>query len=358
MAYKRNSPIPVDEGGSGAITLTDNGVLVGSGTAAITPLAVGTNGQALIGSTGADPVFATISSSDSLLTLTGGAGTLDIVAQNAVSSSSALTDYTVICGDGGSRGVQSIAGVGTSGQVLISNGAGSLPTFQNISSSGAITEVVSQIFTGDGTYTPTTGMVYCIIEGVGGGGGGGGAASDVASGSSVGGGGGAGEYGRVVLTSAQVGASQTVTIGTAGAAGANTGGTGGSGGNTSVGTLLVCNGGSGGAGGASSTVAQIFSSGGAAGSGGTSSAGTSFFQVGGAGCWGTVSGTLYVGRGGQGGQSFFGGAPISVSPGSGGSAGVSNTGAGGGGGCQVFGGGGVTGGTGATGIIIITEFIS
>jgi hypothetical protein len=44
---------------------------------------------------------------------------------------SSLTAYAVMCGGTTSTGaVQSIAGVGTSGQVLTSNGAGALPTFQ------------------------------------------------------------------------------------------------------------------------------------------------------------------------------------------------------------------------------------
>jgi len=71
--------IDVDHGGTGAVTLTDHGVLIGSGTGAITPLTVGTNGQLLIGSTGADPVFATLNA-DRSLTATVGAGTLEIDA--------------------------------------------------------------------------------------------------------------------------------------------------------------------------------------------------------------------------------------------------------------------------------------
>lgn len=45
------------------------------------------------------------------------------------------TAYAVLCGGTTSTGnLQSIAGVGTSGQVLTSNGAGALPTFQALSS--------------------------------------------------------------------------------------------------------------------------------------------------------------------------------------------------------------------------------
>ncbi len=100
------APLIVANGGTGLTTITDNGVMVGSGTSAVTPLAVGTDGQLLIGSSAADPVFATATSSDSLLTLTLGAGTLDIVAQDAVSAAIALTDNLVTRGDGGVTGVQ------------------------------------------------------------------------------------------------------------------------------------------------------------------------------------------------------------------------------------------------------------
>jgi len=69
--------IGVAYGGTGASTLTDHGVLVGSGTGAITPLAIGTDGQILVGSTGADPIFATLTAGDHL-TATIGAGTLEL----------------------------------------------------------------------------------------------------------------------------------------------------------------------------------------------------------------------------------------------------------------------------------------
>ena len=75
----------VDQGGTGASTLTDHGVLVGSGTSAITALTVGTNGQVLVGSTGADPVFATITDGEGITT-TAGAGTLTIACEDASTS--------------------------------------------------------------------------------------------------------------------------------------------------------------------------------------------------------------------------------------------------------------------------------
>lgn len=58
--------------------LTNHAVLVGAGTSTITKLAVATNGQVLLGSTAADPVFGTLTSSDSSITFTPGAGTLSM----------------------------------------------------------------------------------------------------------------------------------------------------------------------------------------------------------------------------------------------------------------------------------------
>ncbi len=57
MSYKRVSPQPVPEGGTGAISLTNHGVLVGAGTAAITQLAGASSGTVLIGNSAADPSF-------------------------------------------------------------------------------------------------------------------------------------------------------------------------------------------------------------------------------------------------------------------------------------------------------------
>jgi len=74
----------VDNGGTGASTFTDHGVLVGSGVSAITALGVATNGQLIIGSTGADPVVASITSTDSSITISVGAGTLDLSTNYSV----------------------------------------------------------------------------------------------------------------------------------------------------------------------------------------------------------------------------------------------------------------------------------
>ena len=112
--------VVVAQGGSGASTFTDHGVLVGSGTDPFTVLSVGTNGQLLIGSTGADPVFATLNC-DSNLTCTTGAGTLEIDLDNDVavtgyasSTTSLNTQGTLHVGSNGTvEGTLGVTGVST-----------------------------------------------------------------------------------------------------------------------------------------------------------------------------------------------------------------------------------------------------
>ena len=70
--------VPVADGGTGASTLTDHGILLGSGTAAITPLGAATNGQLPIGSTGYDPVLAALTGTANQITVTNGAGSITL----------------------------------------------------------------------------------------------------------------------------------------------------------------------------------------------------------------------------------------------------------------------------------------
>ena len=73
-----NSPQPfaVAIGGTGLATLTAHGILIGEGTSAVSPIVL-TNGELLIGSTGADPVGATITAGSGI-SVTNGAGTITI----------------------------------------------------------------------------------------------------------------------------------------------------------------------------------------------------------------------------------------------------------------------------------------
>jgi len=273
------------------------------------------------------------------------------VAKGGTGFNNAGTAYGVLAaGTSGTSAFQNI-GTGAAGEVLKSNGAGVLPSFQ-AAGGGGFTSVVTQVFTASGTYTPTAGMSRCIIEVVGGGGGGGSGATTGSGNISVAGGGGGGEYARGVFTSTTIGVSQSVTIGGAGTAG-TAGGAGGAGGTSSVGsTIISAVGGSGGSASATGGVAVV-ASGVAGGTGGT---GGDFRVAGGVGNYGmgAVVGVNSSTIGGNGGSSYFGGGGLANAYGAG-SAGQ-NYGSGGGGGCT-NGGASQAGGAGAAGIVVITEYI-
>ena len=99
-----------------------------------------------------------------------------------------------------------------------------------------ISSVAVQRFTSSGTYTPTVGMKFCIVEGYGAGSGSAtrytSSSATTVSGSQAGA---AGSSFISVYTAAEIGASRAVTIGAGGTAGSGGSG-GGAGGNTEFGT--------------------------------------------------------------------------------------------------------------------------
>jgi len=74
------NPWAVNEGGTGAATFTDGGILIGSGTNAFTALGQATDGQLPIGSTGLDPVLANITETTDAIVITNGAGSIVLSA--------------------------------------------------------------------------------------------------------------------------------------------------------------------------------------------------------------------------------------------------------------------------------------
>lgn len=80
------------------------------------------------------------------------AGGTDVTVSDGGTGVSSNTAYAVLCGGTTSTGpVQSIASVGSSGQVLTSNGAGALPTFQNAASGSALVQLISGTFSSSAT---------------------------------------------------------------------------------------------------------------------------------------------------------------------------------------------------------------
>lgn len=206
-----------------------------------------------------------------------------------------------------------------------------------------------QKFTASGTYTPTVGMRFCIIEVMGGGGGGGGCGATSGSVIAVSGGGGQGSMIEGQFTAVDIGVSKPVTIGAGGAGGIGVG-AGGAGGTSSVGSLISASGGVG------------------AGAGIAAASGTSVAAAGGVGGLITAGGNIigWVGMsGGLGviiGGSFRGGSGGGLGGGQGGStpdvvgAAGGGPGAGGGGVASDISSAAKTGGAGQAGTVIIREF--
>ena len=86
-----SATLAVSSGGTGATSLTDGGVLLGSGTGAVTATSVLTNGQLLIGDGTGDPTVATLTEGSNV-SITNGAGSITIAATDT------NTEYTA--GDG------------------------------------------------------------------------------------------------------------------------------------------------------------------------------------------------------------------------------------------------------------------
>ena len=145
-------------------TYTTHGVLLGEGTSSIVATAAGTNGQLLIGSTGADPAFSTVTSSGGTLTVTGGAHTLNldiaapVTVPNGGTGLTTLTAHDLYVGNGASA-MNAVAN-GTTGQALVA-ATGADPAFGTLpvpgGGTGAIT--LTGVLTGNGTSAVTANAV-------------------------------------------------------------------------------------------------------------------------------------------------------------------------------------------------------
>lgn len=84
-AWGSDDPAEVAKGGTGDATLTDHGVMLGSGTSPVTVTAAPTDGQLLIGNSGSDPSVAAPTGDANEISITTGSGTLAIgIADNPV----------------------------------------------------------------------------------------------------------------------------------------------------------------------------------------------------------------------------------------------------------------------------------
>lgn len=126
--------------------LTAHSLLLGQGTSAITALGAATNGQLPIGSTGTNPVLTTLSSSGSTITITNGAGSINLDTAGSIPASF----HTDSGNATPSAGVLTIAG----GSNMNTSGSGSTVTI-NLNNSPS----VSGSLTAGTGITATTGSI-------------------------------------------------------------------------------------------------------------------------------------------------------------------------------------------------------
>jgi hypothetical protein len=130
-----DTALTVANGGTGASTLTDGGVLLGSGTGAVTALGQATNGQLVIGSTGGDPQLATLTQGTGV-TITNTAGGIEIAAAGSGGT------VTSVGGTGTVNGLTLTGVVTTSGSITLGGTLGSIANSQltnNTVSYGGVT---------------------------------------------------------------------------------------------------------------------------------------------------------------------------------------------------------------------------
>lgn len=193
----------------------------------------------------------------------------------------------------------------------------------------------TNVFTASGIWTKPAGLKYVIVEVQGAGGGGGGTTNTDEQAS----GGGAGGYGKKTIAAASLGVTETVTVG-AGGNGSSTNSVATTGGTSSFGSHISCTGGAGGIAGGDGSV------------GGTSTGGDINMSGGGgsSGVYNSTSSDLS----GFGGHSFYGRGGYATT---GTQSGINANGYGaGGGGVATSTSADQSGGNGANGIVIVTNF--
>ncbi|MDP3703391.1 MAG: hypothetical protein Q8R78_03295 [Candidatus Omnitrophota bacterium] len=149
--------LTVGNGGTGATSLTDGGILLGSGTGAITPMGVLADGSIVIGDGTTDPT--------TLAAFSSSTGTLNVASGGTGAAS--LTDGGLLLGSG--TGAVTASAVLTEGQLLIGDGTtdpaiAAMSGDATMASSGALTIAANAV----ALTTDTTGnYVASVADGSG-----------------------------------------------------------------------------------------------------------------------------------------------------------------------------------------------
>lgn len=215
--------LTVGNGGTGLTTITDGGVMLGSGAGAVTAMAVLADSEFIVGNGATDPV----AESGSTARTSMGAAVNTATYLTTVAEAELSGEIVVGATPGGELG-----------------GTHAVPTVDATHSGSTHPVLIDrQNFDASGTWTKPSGFTtdaIVIVEMWAGGGGGG--RSDGTN--SAGGGGGGGAYHKGIWAISDLGGTETTTVGAAGSS-ATVDGDGGVGGNTSFNGVTVFGGGGG-----------------------------------------------------------------------------------------------------------------
>jgi hypothetical protein len=198
----------VANGGTGASTLTDRAVLVGNGTAAITSVGPLTDGQLIIGSTGGDPVAASLTGTANQITVTNATGQITLSTPQDIATTSSPTFAGASIATTGS-GTTTIGNTTSGGAVAIRTALAETATV----TPGALTATLGTQTTGG-----TTGGAISMTAGAGATTGAGGAFNVTAgTGGATGAGGAVAVLGGTGGATSGTGGAVSITAGNAGA---------------------------------------------------------------------------------------------------------------------------------------------
>ena len=138
--------LAVSAGGTGATSLTDGGILLGSGTSAVTAMGVLADGEIVVGDGSTDPV--------ALAAFSSSTGTLKVA--NGGAGASSLADKAVLITQDSGTDTVAAAAMTTSGNILVGGSSG--PAVTTLTAGTGIT-----VANGDGSISVTAGKVFSFF---------------------------------------------------------------------------------------------------------------------------------------------------------------------------------------------------
>lgn len=162
-----DSPVSVDNGGTGSSSLTDGGILLGSGTSPVTVTSQPTDGQLLIGSTGVDPVLGSLTQPAAGITITGGAGSITFALSDDLAALEGLSGTGMLARTAANTYAERTITGGNAITVTNGDGVSGAPDIAADSASTSAEGVVELATTAEVTTGTSTSLVPSVAAMIG-----------------------------------------------------------------------------------------------------------------------------------------------------------------------------------------------